>query len=776
MMFGLAAYNYHESSTSIRALSQQKFLINRLALQFERHVFDTSHIAFSYAMTQEASLLKKYKDEVKKYSENKQKIYTRILDSVSKANIEEMKTLTIQYLESFDDIYKEVIQLEGLIFKSVDNLRSQSSSEIITINVFSNIEYEYNKKLAKLREFTDSFISKSNQRNNDLLALQQAHINACINQGLLASTLLLLVLIGFYYFLSRYFIKPIYKLSRAHQKISDASEHPLVKCDSPIDEIKFIVSSYNIMAKNVSSHLKELKALLKTSEHLKQQAEYGSKAKTQFVANISHELRTPLNSIFGYCELLIGTQLNQEQYELMKPIMTSSQKLLMIINELLDFAKIQEKTIDIKPYSAPIENTLTDVINSTGSLVDETVDFSIYVAKDVPINITIDHKKLFQILVNLIGNALKFTKEGSVKLWLNIDDNPKTKLKELSFTILDTGIGIDDKQLARIFEPFYQLENKASRKYGGTGLGLTISNEIIQAMHGRLNITSTTHKGTVCQCYLPYTSKNERTFGDITLHENIQLYLLVSNSTYAEEFIKYINRHTKHIVQLNEKNLKSISILNNKKNVFIVEQMLLHNLTLQQKQNLKERFSLVICIERIQTHHDTKYKGYYDTIMLWPFLISYLVRYINNFERVNLKQKNSLSPSLIPQTHNSQLQGKFILLAEDVVINQAFVVKAIEKAGGTINCAINGTEVLDMLDKTHYDIILMDLHMPIMDGFETTRIIRQNKKYNDVKIIALSADAQNSIIDKCTNLGMDDFITKPFSNTQLISVINKLCQ
>ncbi|WP_413173927.1 MASE1 domain-containing protein [Anabaena azotica] len=398
----------------------------------------------------------------------------------------------------------------------------------------------------------------------------------------------------------------------------------------------------------------------------KEVAENATKAKSEFLANMSHEIRTPMNGVIGMTELLSMTHLTKEQRELVDTIRDSSHALLTIINDILDFSKIESGNFQLeeRPFF------LADVINSVCNLLyiqadKKNIQLESYIATHVPNHLFGDSSRLRQILLNLVGNAIKFTKVGGVYVTVNsklFAKSEEFEEHELIITIKDTGIGIDGDRLNQLFQPFTQADASISRKYGGTGLGLVISKSLINLMKGTIWVES---------------------LGNIGGHPPND-WILNNENEYQQGSIFYFT--------------------------FIARAVLDFDLILQ-----------------------------------------------DSLEQTQLRK---ISP-------NCQLK---ILLAEDNKVNQKVATLNLKKLGYIADIANNGLEVLAILETQVYDVILMDMQMPEMDGLTTTKIIRQSGKPQPY-IIALTANALEENRQMCLDVGMNHFITKPIAIAELMEAL-----
>lgn len=521
-------------------------------------------------------------------------------------------------------------------------------------------------------------------------------------------------------------------------------------------------------------------------EHLetaRETAEKTAKLKSNFLANMSHEIRTPLNGVLGFLQLLEDTNLDDVQKEFVVDAKKSSELLLSVLNEILDFSKIEAGKLQIDNISFNIRSIVEDVtVMNTTNACSKNIDINSLICSDVPQRVYGDPGRLKQILNNLINNAIKFTHKGDVTIYVNqLASNEDSTV--ISFKIKDTGIGITEDKLRLIFDSFSQADITTTRRYGGTGLGLSISQKLAEMMNGHISVESEAEKGSTFTLTMSFMKDLKHQNKNLNINSSLNglNILLFHNNKNDSKIIRYyLNEANCRVIEAHTID-ESLNIINNTNNISIMlvdyfacnESNIKIEDLLMKYPNLKN-LPLILYTSLARKGDAIKAKeAGFKGFLTKPFKKSDLISTIETAVN-NQNTNNELLTKHLIKEKKFDSKTK-ILVVEDIELNCKFITKLLSNMGLVCDIANDGREAIEALKKQNYDLVLMDCQMPIMDGYEATKKIResQDDKQRNIPIIAMTANAMQSDREKCFKAGMTDYISKPIDKEKLFNILSK---
>ena len=634
----------------------------------------------------------------------------------------------------------------------------------------------------------------------DLSALHQQ-----LQRQILIAVITALIALGltgiFAYRFTHIITRPLRLLSELAQSVGEKGNYSMRAEPAPArDEVGLLTHRFNEMLDRIEVQDSELRKQQELLEHrveertfqLRQEterAEAASRAKSEFLAVMSHEIRTPLNGILGMTNMLIDSPLDAKQKRFARVARSSGEDLLSIINDILDFSKIEAGRLELEPRPFQLNGLLEDLAERYAPIAQGKGLELLCSTPIPPLSVEGDSARLAQVLTNLLSNAIKFTAGGEVMLSVERVDETEDRVN-LHFAVRDSGIGITLEQRTKLFNAFTQADTSMTRKYGGTGLGLAISQRLIKLMGGEILIESTFGQGSYFHFYLNLPKSNEvRNYQMASGFENIRILVVDDNQTNREILEYWLTSWGAQPV-LAESAPEALVILQQAAVDKQPFQLLLTDWMMPDMDGgalidavhadplLSDISTVVLSSAGMAANPEIAAK---TTYLLKPVRQSELHNLISRILAGELVKNHN---GVITHVGVEQIRGENwlpklkgrILLAEDNLVNQEVAMAMLQRMGICAKIAGNGLDASKLIEEEHFDLVLMDCHMPIMDGFEATQKIRMREMslaLSKLPIVALTANAIMGDRENCLAKGMDDYLSKPFTLEQLHKVLSQ---
>jgi PAS domain S-box-containing protein len=580
-------------------------------------------------------------------------------------------------------------------------------------------------------------------------------------------------------------------IAKAKQGCADEREWTYVRKDglrfpvmlsvtSLVDE-KGKITGYVGIAYDITDRKKAERELLEAKEL----AEAANRAKSDFLATMSHEIRTPMNGIIGMSSLLLDSKVDPTQREMAEAVRNSGEALMTIIDDILDFSKIEARRLDLVEEAFSVDSVIDGVVDLLAHKTHaKGLEFNVLIEHDVPLSLRGDPGRLRQILLNLLGNAIKFTDEGEINVFLSRSQAVVEGASFLEFVVEDSGIGMTPEQQKQLFTPFTQVDGSTTRRYGGTGLGLVISKRLIELMGGSISVESERHRGSRFAFTLPLCVARASVDSQVLWPEEVRDFrvLVADDLPLSLRAASEALHGLIHEAVMVGSEAALAATLRDRQllwDVVVIDRRLFGPRTLEVLAHLereKRRPRVIVMGQLTDSSRERTALGEVEGFLAKPLRRLQLRTAIRKLGQVEPPPKENAAP--LTSAFSREAPPR-LLIVEDNEVNSRLAILLLEKLGYSAEIARDGSEAVDRFSSGVYDGILMDCHMPVMDGYEATKTIREIEasptwQRPRARIIAMTANAMAGERERCLAVGMDDYLAKPLRAASLTEALSQI--